>query len=174
MAVVWGTIQDHNGAINVQTRENWGTEFQLYFPAAREALEESTVPHERESYSGNGEYILIVDDIREQRELSCEILKSLGYNAFSVKDADEAVEFVRNNRTDLVILDMILEDPDVDGLETYRKILEVKHDQKAVIASGYAENDRVRETMKLGAGQFIKKPYTIEKIGIAVKKELYS
>ena len=44
--------------------------------------------------------------------------------------------------------------------------------QRAVIASGFAENDRVREVQSLGAGQYIRKPYTLEKIGLAVKNEL--
>jgi ActR/RegA family two-component response regulator len=44
--------------------------------------------------------------------------------------------------------------------------------QKAVIASGFSETKRAKEAQKLGAGQYIKKPYTLEKIGIAVKNEL--
>ncbi len=172
MAVVWGTVQDHNGSIDVETEEGSGTEFRLYFPATREESDEEIRTPEKKDYTGNGEYILVVDDIKEQRELSCEILHNLGYKAFSAKDASEAVEFIKNNRVDLVVLDMILEDPKIDGLETYKMILNEKPGQKAIIASGYAENERVKETIRLGAGQFLKKPYTIEKIGIAVKKEL--
>ena len=44
--------------------------------------------------------------------------------------------------------------------------------QRAIIASGFSETDRVKEAQKLGAGQYIKKPYTLEKIGLAVKAEL--
>jgi len=63
-------------------------------------------------------------------------------------------------------------DPGIDGLETYKKILEIRPGQKAIIASGFSETDRVRDTLSLGAGQYIKKPYTLEKIGIAVRAEL--
>jgi hypothetical protein len=48
----------------------------------------------------------------------------------------------------------------------------VRPGQKAVIASGFSETDRVKETQRLGGGQYIKKPYTMEKIGLAVKQEL--
>ena len=61
-------------------------------------------------------------------------------------------------------------DPGIDGLETYRKILELNPGQKAIIASGYSETDRAKEVQEIGAGRYIKKPYSIEEIGIAVKE----
>ena len=60
----------------------------------------------------------------------------------------------------------------MDGLETYQQAIAINPEQKAIIASGFAETDRVREVQRLGAGQFIKKPYTIEAVGLAIKKEL--
>ena len=63
-------------------------------------------------------------------------------------------------------------DSGMDGLDTYKEILKLHPGQKAIIASGYSETDRVKEAQRLGAGQYIKKPYTLEKIGLAVKKEL--
>ena len=75
------------------------------------------------------------------------------------------------NQADLIVLDMIM-DPGIDGLETYKRILKIHPDQKAVIASGYSETDRVREAQRLGAGDYIKKPYTIEKISTAIRAEL--
>ena len=60
----------------------------------------------------------------------------------------------------------------MDGLETYQQAIAINPEQKAIIASGFAETDRVREVQRLGAGQFIKKPYTIETVGLALKKEL--
>jgi DNA-binding NtrC family response regulator len=51
-------------------------------------------------------------------------------------------------------------------------VLEYHPGQKAIIASGYSETQRVRELQLLGAGSYIKKPYLIEKLGIAVRTEL--
>ena len=48
----------------------------------------------------------------------------------------------------------------------------IRYRQKAIIASGFSETERVKEAERLGAGKYIKKPYTIEKIGLAVKEEL--
>ncbi len=63
-------------------------------------------------------------------------------------------------------------DPGISGLETYKRIIKVHPGQKAVIASGFAETDDVKEAQKLGAGQYIKKPFILEKIGVAVRDEL--
>ena len=63
-------------------------------------------------------------------------------------------------------------DPGMDGLDTYRKILEIHPGQKAIIASGFSETDRVKAVQDLGSGAYIRKPFLLEKIGIAVKKEL--
>ena len=59
----------------------------------------------------------------------------------------------------------------MDGLETYKAILEVHPGQKAILASGFSETDMVKEAQRLGAGKYLKKPYTFEKIGLAVKEE---
>ncbi|MCK5163831.1 MAG: response regulator, partial [Desulfobacula sp.] len=104
-------------------------------------------------------------------DIASRILKKLGYSATSVSSGKEAIDYMKNNFVDLLILDMIM-DPGIDGLETYKKILELHPGQKAIIASGFSETNRVKETQRLGAGKYIKKPYTMEKIGVAVKEEL--
>jgi DNA-binding NarL/FixJ family response regulator len=62
--------------------------------------------------------------------------------------------------------------PGMDGLDTYKEILKLYPGQRAIIASGFSETSRVKEAQNLGAGKYIKKPYTLEKIGIAVKEEI--
>ena len=171
MAVVWGTVKDHNGYIDVQSTEGKGTTFTLYFPATREKLPEDKSHLAIESYSGNGESILIVDDVEEQKNIASGMLKELGYSVVSVSSGEEAVEYLKTNNVDLLLLDMIM-DPGMDGLDTYKKILEMHPDQKAIIASGFSETDRVKEVLSLGAGTYIRKPFLLEKVGLAVKEEL--
>ncbi|MBC8434252.1 MAG: response regulator [Desulfobacterales bacterium] len=124
-----------------------------------------------ESYSGNGESILIVDDVEDQRQIAFGMLKELGYSVVSVSSGEEAVEYLTTNKVDLLLLDMIM-DPGMDGLDTYKKIIELHPGQKAIIASGFSETDRVKELQSLGAGTYIRKPLLLEKIGLAVKEEL--
>jgi CheY-like chemotaxis protein len=148
-----------------------GTTFTLYFPATREELARDKSQLEIESYMGKEQSILIVDDISEQREIASSMLAQLGYPVTSVSSGEEAIEYLESRSVDLIILDMIM-DPGIDGLETYRRILELHPGQRAIIASGFSETERVKEAQKLGAGEYIKKPYTLEQIGLAVKNEL--
>jgi len=171
MAVVWGTVKDHNGYIDVQSTEGEGTTFTLHFPATRKQSSQDKSISSIQDYMGEGESILIVDDVKEQREIASNILKKLGYTPHSVSSGEEAVEYVKKNSPDLLILDMIM-NPGMDGFETYRKILELHPGQRAIIASGYSETARVKEARKLGAGAYVKKPYSLEEIGLTVKAQL--
>ncbi|MCP5053424.1 MAG: response regulator [bacterium] len=171
MAVVWSTVQDHNGYITVESSKNKGASFSLYFPTTRRKLEEEAVQTTIDELIGDGESILVVDDIEEQREAAVLILEQLGYEVKAVSCGEAAVEWIKDNPVDLMVLDMIME-PGIDGLETYRQISQIHPGQKAVIVSGFSETAEVRKAQKLGAGIYIKKPYGIEKIGIAVKNEL--
>jgi PAS domain S-box-containing protein len=173
MAVVWGTVKDHKGYIDVESRPKRGTTFTLFFPVTRKALSRKNEPFPREKYRGRNESILIVDDVAEQREIASELLKKLGYTVTSVPSGEAAVDYLKTARVDLVILDMIME-PGMDGLETYRKILSLNPGQKAIIASGFSETGLVREVQRLGAGIYVKKPYTTEEIGVAVHRVLNS
>ena len=171
MAVVWGTVKDHKGYIDVHSAEGRGTTFTLYFPMTRreKAAIEDGRPLDR--LRGSGETVLVVDDVQQQREIAAAILTQLGYTVRTVASGEEAVDDMQDQCADLLVLDMIMESG-IDGLETYRRILCHRPGQKAIITSGYSETSRVSEAQRLGAGQYLKKPYTIENLGIAVKEEL--
>ncbi|MBW1852073.1 MAG: response regulator, partial [Deltaproteobacteria bacterium] len=104
--------------------------------------------------------VLVVDDVKEQRDIATEMLTKLGYSVTAVSNGKEAVEYLKKKSADLLVLDMIM-DPGIDGLETYRRIL-------------FSESENVKKAQSLGAGSYLKKPYSLEKIGMAVKGELDS
>ena len=110
-------------------------------------------------------------DVKEQLDIARKILSQLNYSVETVNSGEDACEYLESNSADLIVLDMIMS-PGIDGLETYKRIISRNPQQKAIIASGFSETERVKEAQKLGAGKYVKKPYTIEKIGLAVKSEL--
>jgi CheY-like chemotaxis protein len=171
LAVVWGTVKDHNGYINVESEEGKGSTFTLYFPVTREDITAEAAAIAMSEYMGKGESILVVDDVKGQRDLAAGMLRKLNYNVSSVSSGEEAIAYLKEHKVDLMVLDMIM-DPGMDGLDTYRSVLEIHPKQKAIIVSGFSESDRVRAAQALGAGAYVRKPYVIEKLGLAVKKEL--
>jgi DNA-binding NtrC family response regulator len=168
MAVVWGTVKDHNGYIDVESQVGKGSRVSLYFPVTRKELAVAQDQNPISSYYGNEESLLIVDDVESQRQIASEMLQQLGYRVQAVASGEMAVEYLAGNPVDVVVLDMIM-DPGMDGLDTFKKILEMVPGQKTIIASGFSETDRVKEALRLGAGPYIKKPYTWLKLGQAVK-----
>jgi PAS domain S-box-containing protein len=171
MAVVWGAVKDHLGYIDIDVQQGCGVRFNLYFPATHETARKTPKEIPIDKYIGKGETILVVDDVAEQREVTSHMLRALGYTVITLSSGEEVVEYLKHNKADLVVLDMIM-DPGIDGLETYRRILEYHPHQKAVIVSGFSETDRIKEAQKLGAGEYIMKPYRMEKIGLTVRAEL--
>ncbi len=171
MAVVWGTVKDHKRYIDIKSTKGKGTTFTLYFPVSRKELPKDKSLLSIEDYMGKGESVLVVDDVEEQREIASRILKKLGYSVTSVSSGEEAVDYMKDNSADLLVLDMIM-DPGIDGLETYKRILEFHPKQRALIVSGFSETKRVKQAQRLGAGAYVKKPFLLEKIGLAIRAEL--
>ncbi len=168
LAVVYGIIKDHKGYHDVFSTVGEGTEFVLYIPATETVAGETGIS---ELTIEGSETVLVVDDVRDQREMASELIESLGYEVHTAVHGHDALEFLKHKTVDLVVLDMIMEDG-FDGLDTFREIIKLHPGQKTIIVSGFSATDRVEEMQSLGAGQYIKKPYRIEQIGQAIREEL--
>ncbi len=170
LTVVWNTVQDHNGGITVESNDQ-GTTFELYFPTTHEQIATEYDQIRIDDLKGKGEKILIVDDENLQLEITGKLLTTLGYTAIPIKSGEEAIRYLKNKSVDLILLDMIM-DPGLNGRKTYERIIQLHPGQKALIVSGFAENEEVKKAQALGAGAFIKKPYTLTQLGFAVKEIL--
>jgi len=179
LTVVWNTIRDHNGDIRVESDKN-GTTFTIYLPATRKKIKDEGREQEQEQelaattlkkLQGKQEKILIVDDEEIQREIAEELLTSLGYQTQTAASGEAGIELLAKNQIDLVLLDMIM-DPGINGRQTYARMTEIKPGLKAVIASGFSENEEVEKALNFGPSTFIKKPYTINQLGKAVQELL--
>jgi CheY-like chemotaxis protein len=166
-------VKDHKGHIDIESTLDKGTTFSLYFPGTeeKEGQTQLALPLAKEVEMGKGEAILIVDDVKEQREITAEMLRELGYSVNTAASGEEAVSYLEKASADLLILDMYME-PGMDGLDTYRQVLKQQPRQKAIIASGYSETWRVREAQKLGVGRYLRKPFLMNTVGAAVRAEL--
>ena len=171
MAVVWGTVKDHRGHIDVRSRLGQGTDILLYLPATHRQVRQRENDVPLEAFKSRGETILLVDDNLEQIEIASEMLNRLGYTVLAASSGEEALELLSKQRADLVVLDMIMT-PGINGLETFKRIQALRPGQKAIIASGYSESVQVREAQRLGAGPYIKKPYLLHTFVRAVRTEL--
>ena len=88
-----------------------------------------------------------------------------------MSSGEEAVEYVKTNPVDLLVLDMIM-DPGINGRQTYERIVRQIPGQKAIITSGYADSEDILTAQTLGVGECLRKPYTLEQLGKSVLLEL--
>jgi len=170
LAVVWNTVLEHQGFIDVR-QPGQGSVFELYFPATAQQVVAEDNSIEQLDLDGHGEHILVVDDEEPIRILAEKMLTALGYRVSLVASGEEAILFLKTNQVDLLLLDMLME-PGINGHQTYQQIKIFLPEQKALIASGFSESAEVKKAQALGAGAYIKKPYTLQELGIAIKKEL--
>lgn len=169
LSVVWNTVKDHNGAIVLESSSE-GTTFALYFPETNAEIKKKKVGGVADDLTGSGR-ILVVDDEDQQRDIMEKMLVMLGYTVESVGSGEEAVEYLKENAVDLVLLDMIM-NPGMSGRETYEQIVKFHPNQKALMVSGYSREEEVQKAMLLGVDGFVKKPFTMEQLGMVVKEEI--
>lgn len=170
LTIVYNIVREHQGYIEAAS-DNKTTTFTVAFPILASPL----IPDKKEdndNLKASGS-VLVVDDEPVQRDICQNILSSLGYSVTTVPSGEKAIAYLENERVDMIILDMIMA-PGINGLETYRQILEIHPEQKAIIASGFSVSEDVNEALTLGPSDFLQKPYTVKEIGRAVKKLLTS
>lgn len=163
LSIVWNTLREHGGTVQVASSPA-GTTFSLYLPLSSQAAPPGALPDKDDEQSrGDGELILVIDDDPRQREITGRLLRSLGYTPVTAASGEDGLAIVATRHIDLVILDMLM-DPGINGRETYQRILDINPGQKAIIASGFAEDDDVKATLAMGASVFIAKPFTLAEL----------
>jgi len=128
-------------------------------------------PDLKEKRTTSNFLVLVVDDMADQRQITSMMLRHLGFSVATVSNGEDAVDFIRNNPVDVVVLDMVM-DPGMDGLDTYKEIIKIRPDQKTIIATGHPDSLRVKTAQSLGAGLCMRKPLTIDGLKQLFKEQL--
>lgn len=169
LTVVWNAIEEHGGTLTVDN-EKRGTVFTVYLPASEKRVPDSDEITPLDDLNGKGS-VLVIDDEYLPRTLATSMLIDLGYTVNSVSSGEEAIRYLQKYPTDLLILDMLMP-PGINGRETYKQIIKLYPGQKAIVASGFSENEEVKRTLSLGASHFLKKPYSMEGLAKVVRDGL--
>jgi CheY-like chemotaxis protein len=172
LAMVYGIVQNARGYVQVQSEEEKGTEFNLFFRVASGKEQEPTLGQLKPGLEGN-ETILLVDDEPMVRDLGTEILRGYGYKVVEAADGLEALEIFRHKRAeiDLVILDLLM--PKLSGKETLARLRQLDSTLKILICSGYGSREPDSKLLD-GDRQtpLVHKPFKPEELVYAVRKML--
>jgi len=164
LAMVYGIMQNHHGAVHVESEVGKGTTFELYLPQLLESSTEPDVVTTTHTYQKpmNNKRVLIVDDEDMLRELLVEQLTEVGYAVYEASNGLEAIEVLKRlcaeqTRIDAVVLDMNM--PKMDGAKAFAEIRTLFPKMPILIATGYAEDDVVRQLQQIGTSAVLVKPY---------------
>ena len=171
LSVVKSIILKHRGHIEVDSRLNHGTTFTIYLPMPERYASARTLKEPTESPRGN-ESLLIVDDEEEILKVGEKIFNDLGYQVSTAVNGIQAIEIYRQNKIDLVLLDIQM--PGIDGRETLRRLREIDPTAKALYITGYARPDLLREIEQNKEAEIIQKPFSIREMAKAIRKTLQS
>ncbi|MDY6973078.1 MAG: HDOD domain-containing protein [Thermodesulfobacteriota bacterium] len=170
LATAYSIIKKHDGYINVGSKTNVGTTFQIYLPVSEKATLIKK-DEEKKTLSGNGK-VLIMDDEKEIRDIAGEMLKSIGYEVGFAKDGIEALESYRmasesENPFDAVILDLTVPGG-MGGKEAIQKLQEIDPDIKAIVSSGYINDPVMVDFRQHGFRDVIAKPYKLAELSVVL------
>lgn len=156
LAAVYGSVQQHRGAIHVTSEPDLGTVFQILLPLTdKDVAKEGAV---KPLVKGSGR-ILVVDDEQVMRITAQAILEDLGYEVVLAEDGQQAVTIFQKEKGafDLVILDMVM--PVMNGRDCFLQLKEQETDVRVILSSGFAHEKDIQEMIDSGLNGFIRKPY---------------
>jgi PAS domain S-box-containing protein len=163
LAMVYGIVKAHGGYIVCDSVRGKGTEFRIYLPV----IEQEPVIGEEEDTAlpkGGTETILVIDDEKLIRDLGEKALSSFGYMVLTAPDGASAIKLYSSEweRIDLIILDLIM--PKMSGTLCFERIMEINPNARVIVASGYAEDGRMKRSIEKRVRGFIGKPFNVRQL----------
>ena len=173
MSAVLGIVRAHHGSIAVSTEEGSGTRVRVMFPAAGE----SAVARRPDGNNGppaplSGEAVLLVDDDDRVRAVGATMLERMGVTVFTADSGAEAVRVFADHADDIsaVVLDLTM--PEMDGVETFRRLRLRRNDVRVILTSGYTEQEATRHFVGRGLAAFLQKPYSATQLHLTLETVL--
>lgn len=171
LAMAYGTLQKHNGALRIDSKKGKGTTITLMIPSLREdelvKIKQTPVPPMLARVTG---HLLLVDDEPLIRSSYERMFKQLGYEVTVADSGEHAILILTAapKMFDIVILDFVM--PGLDGAETLEAFKKINPDIRVFISSGFSKDGKIDKVLKQGALGFIQKPFDMDEISGLLKQ----
>ena len=171
LAMVYGIVASHNGLMNVSSKENSGTTFQIHLPLSVAEIKEE-IPEEIVTIEQQQGTILLIDDEELVRSSISTLLRSMGYQTFCAGSGTEALAVYESvlNSIDLVVIDLMM--PGIDIQSCLRRLRSAKPTIKILLTSGYGLREDTQQLVKESADGFIQKPFKLNDFSKLIRATL--
>ena len=170
LAAVYGCLQNHGGAIDLQSQPGQGTTVRLWLATTTASMQEPATA-DAGDLRGHG-HVLVVDDEATVRRFVSAALQKLGYEVSQAGDGAEAVALLTQHGggIDLVLLDLVM--PRMDGEETFRRLREIRPEVPIILSSGFSHSDVTDRLLRQGAVRVLHKPFRVQELAQAVAEAI--
>lgn len=170
LSAVYGTVQDHHGAITVYSEVGVGTSFHIYLPLAEDG-EEVSAPAEAHPLPSSG-LALLIDDEDIIRITARAMLESLGFEVLTADGGEQGLEIfsARHGDISFVILDMVM--PVMGGREVFARLRAIDPRPPVIISSGFSKSEDLAQMQDGGMAGFIHKPFRLVDLSRAISNAL--
>jgi len=174
LATCHGIVKQNGGHIWLISEPGMGTTFEIYLPRAAAESSVSETQPQQEAERGGDETILLIEDEEPVRALCAQALDQLGYTVISAATGSEGLERAAEfeGPIDALVTDVVL--PDMRGPEIAERLRKARPDVAVLFASGYTQDAIARDGILEQSVNFLQKPYTLSKLGMAVRRALDS
>jgi len=171
LAMVYGAVQSHGGALEVVSEANQGTTFTIYLPL-KEGQDEQKIQDQGKVVEGKGQLILLVDDENSMRETTSEVLESLGYKVLTAADGQEALTLFTAQQQDinLILTDIVM--PQVGGADLAKSVRLLNKSVPIIFTTGYDMQQAIESLEDIEHCQVIHKPFSFEELSQLMVKLL--
>jgi PAS domain S-box-containing protein len=173
LSTVIGIVKSHSGFLKVYSEAGKGSTFKVYLPATPDQQAEPLFKERPALPAGNGELILIADDESSVRKVTETMLRRNGYDVVLANDGLDALTVYAQRRNDIrvVLTDVMM--PVLDGTKLTRALKRMNSDVAIIAATGQADDSRHSELKQLGVRTILIKPYSTEKLLVALNQTIH-
>ena len=174
LSTVYGIVKQSGGNIWVYSEPGKGTTFKLYLPRVDEAVDDAAVRGGKRAVPRGSETVLLVEDEAQVRQITQQILQTLGYVVLTAANGEQALTIARKYPEDihLMITDVVM--PQMGGRELVERLASLRPNMRVLFMSGYTDDAIVRHGLMDESLEFIQKPFTPDALARKVRKVIDS